>query len=188
MYANDDVLYAQNRLINTLITYGDAVVEVIDVALLSHNDPLQVLAIPVLAGGRKKVVDSIDAFDLTPIKLGFVMSTKIGSLSYMERMPIREDWRQGTRQQNVKVVWGDPVWDREAVAKTAQNIFPKLDELRAGVKKLTPWTRQFAVNEKNEIFYKWYGRVGNFPSNDNNNYLLDNEFFWVEEALREAIG
>lgn len=180
MYANDDVQYAAARLIETIITYKGEAVEVYNVK--NGGKELQVFAEAILTG--ETFSDDISEYDLTPVKLGFINDHNYGLL-YLSRMPMRADWRQGLRSKNSCVLWGAEEYGRKALAMTIEGRYPSLEECRKD-KDTQAWNREFATNKEGTIFYRHFGAIGNFVG-DTKEYLLDGQFFWVEESLREAL-
>lgn len=195
MYGNEDVAYARGRLAHTVITHQGVAVMVEDVAAGRGKKPPSIFATEIKSG--KRISDVIDNYDLTPVKLGFV-NQQMGvygaplvehSVQYIVRNPMRNDWRQGLRKENVSYELGDKWWDVSAIADTIENTFPSIEDARNKFKERTgliAWSRDFAMNNKEEIFYRAFGKIGNFIDNTRN-YLLDAKFFWVEERLREAV-
>jgi hypothetical protein len=189
MYPNDDVDYARMRLVETIIRYEEQAVEVIDVTFKSFDKPLSVEAINLIT--QQVVRDDIDKFDLTPVKLGFVNLEAFVNTAYYERKPKRQDWRQGFRKANANLAWGFNWWDTKAIAKTINGVFPKVDEAIAAVRgdaQYMAWNRDFCVNGMKHIFYRFYGKIGNFTDKEGKEFLLDEKFYWVEESLKEALA
>lgn len=192
MYPNDNVAYAFGRLVGTIIRHEGSAVEVLDVRE-DGNRPLQIKAISLLKD--KAVVDSIDNFDLTPVKLGWVNNYRDVMASYYTRAPIRQDWRQGFRQFNARVFYapgkGQKIgeFDKKAVAKTIEGQFPPFGEVVEKLKALPfkeyalSWCRDFALTGNGTVLYKMYGKVGDFKDGT---ILLDEKFVWVEESLKEV--
>jgi hypothetical protein len=188
MYSNDNVEYARQRLNGTIITHMGKAVEVVDVIKKRGNKPLQIVSMEVISG--RPIDDTIDGYDLTPAKLGFVNSG--GNLAYIARKPLRNDWRQGLRAQQVVVPFATKnfILKMQDVARTIENIFPTIDEIRDefnGKKNgMRAWCRDFCVDDVDNIHYRTFGKVGNFIK-DTKEFLLDAKFFWVEERLKEVV-
>lgn len=190
MYPNDDANYANGRLANTIIRHDKKAVLVSGVHLVSKKKPLQVVATELLT--NQVIEDEIDNFDLTPIPLGYVNidNPKLHHKAiYMARQALRHDWRQGFRKEQALFLVGPKQWDMKAIAKTAEGIFPTIEEARKsfdGEDETIAWCREFAIDKNDNIFYRSFGKIGNFIR-DTKDYLLDNKFFWVEEQLRDAV-
>jgi len=189
MYDNDDLAYAQNRLVGTLIRYKDEVVSVRDVMYGKNKaDPLRIVGVRVLKGDA--INKPLPEFDLTPIKLGFVNFD--GGVAYISRKAMREDWRQGFRLHQMAVHYqSDDLFigdiSGEKIAKTVENKYPIIEEIFDGVGNVTQaWCKSFATNPAGEILHRGFGKVGNFIGKTKE-YLLDADFFWVEEQLKKAI-
>lgn len=96
-YKNEN--YANQRLVKTIVRYEQKAVIVEGIvngmALISY-----------LSNGKKDNV-RYETLDLDPVPLGFINSG--GSVSYACRRPMRRDWRQGLRKDNLLVF--HPDWD-----------------------------------------------------------------------------
>jgi len=192
MYPNDNVAYAYGRLVGTIIRHEGKAVEVVDVRE-DGKKPLKIHALSLIK--ENMVSDSIDAFDLTPVKLGWVNNFRNLSSNYYTRAPIRQDWRQGFRAFNARV-FNVPLkgvkaeaFDKKAIAKTIEGQFPSFGEVVDKLKALPmkeyglAWCRDFSLNGAGAVMYKMYGKVGDFKDNT---ILLDDKFVWVEESLKEV--
>lgn len=186
MYKNDDVQYAKNRLVETIVRYKER-------AVLVHNvwdggESLRLSSSDCVTGDFIPD-DDIDEFDLTPVPLGFVNRHK--KTLYVSRKPMREDWRQGLRGQNTQVLWGGEeevdVFDFKSVGQTINGEFPLIGETELRIGERVAWHRDFCYDASGAIYYKWHGRVGNFTDLSNKSFLLDAEYHWIEESLREAL-
>lgn len=135
---NDNLQYAKTRLEGTIITY--------------KKEPCLINEVLASKGGVScsySTYDevgkaSVDDFDLTPIKLGFV-NTPYGT-GFLSRKPIREDWRQGLRKQNC-ISYGDVrkeyLLELSSLRKTVLNLYPDLDEAIATNKA---FSRNFRIS------------------------------------------
>lgn len=195
MYENGDAVYARQRLAHTIISHQGKAVMVIDVMSKGEKKPLNIFSQEILSG--QPINDSIDNYDLTPVKLGLINQEtgrggyplEVPTVSYLVRKPMRSDWRQGLRKENTVSELGDFWWDAKSLSKTIEGLFPTIEEARERFKKRAgniAWCRDFFLNERGEIHYRAFGKVGNFIDNTRQ-YLLDGKFFWVEEHLREAL-
>lgn len=177
----DDWQYADSRLNNTIVRYegkGVFVNKVMKKGAL----------ITSLRGGDGNVVN-LDDLDLTPVKLGFA---NIGNaISYLTRMPMRRDWRQGLRVGNFTSVYGTPadLVNYNALADTIEGIYPTLQEcVDSPARVLRAWCREWAVGNsklKNNrpLIYKnlIVGCVRD------GNPELSGEFMFLREALQEVL-
>lgn len=184
MYPNDSADYAQGRLVNTIVRHQGKAVIVDAVRFVSADKPLNVVAHQILDG--KKISDKIDNFDLSPVPLGFVNS--VGDVGYLARTPIRRDWRQGLRRENATWLWHQLLWSYEEIANTIEGNYASLDDALklAPNRGLVAWNREFAVDDKHNIYHRFYDKVGNFIEGTKN-FLLDPRFLWVEQNLKAAI-
>lgn len=189
-YPTDYVEYAKQRLNETILMYKGKAALVQNVVRKAEEDGewLRVDARYILED--KKFSDKLEAFDYVPVEIGNVNVTGLDGLpdvEYWARTPIRNDWRQGTRQHNCVCLHGkNRLWSLYSVAKSIENKFPSLQECIEGTKAggEMAWCHEFSINNKRELFYGAIGKIGNY---DNDNYLLDNGKQWVEEALKESL-
>jgi hypothetical protein len=185
MYTNDNVDYARQRLVETIITYKGKAHQVLDVKKARGNKPLVITSTEVLSGDI--INDDIDNYDLTPVKLGFVNANE--AVGYIVRKPMRNDWRQGLRAQQVYIPYASSpnfFVDFRDVARTIEGIFPTIEEIYEQEKPMRAFSRDFSMNKAGEIYYRAFGKVGNFLDRTRN-FLLDAKFFWVEERLKEVV-
>lgn len=202
MYDSDNVEYAVMRLVDTIITYQGRAVVVQAVHVEKRGGPLIITSVTLLNKGNEPeiIVDEISNYNLVPVDLGFVnfgvddnqREPHLILSSYYVRNPMRNDWRQGLRRAQCSRTWGEvDQWDAQAVARTIEGKYFSLDEVLDFPKKFLPksvvaWSHDFACDAVGSIFYRGYGRVGNFI-NGTKDFLLDQKFFWVEESLKEAV-
>lgn len=190
LYKNDDVQYAKNRLVETIVRYKERAVVVHNV--WDGGESLRLSSSDCVTGDYIPD-DGIDEFDLTPVPLGFVNRHK--KTLYFSRKPMREDWRQGLRGQNIHILYGLEGdeghmlnLDYKSVGQTINGEFPKIGETELRQGERVAWHRDFCYDGSAAIYYKWYGKVGNFISLNEKQFLLDAEYYWVEESLREALS
>lgn len=99
----DDIDYARTRLLNTVIRDNNG--EPIMVRDLGYDEDddgiiliFNFLSDPYSAYGRINLYEA----NLKPVPLGY-LNTSYGSSHYLSRIPVREDWRQGLRPNNMGV-------------------------------------------------------------------------------------
>lgn len=189
MYDIDDPDYARQRLVKTVIMHRGATVIVDNVERNGKHKCLDIIAREILSG--KQIADRIHNYDLKPIKLGFI---NLGfNCLYAVRTPLRNDWRQGFRFEQVSIPfnpYGAQLFDYTAVAHTAENDFPNITNIKEILRKkngILAWCRTFAIDNKNKIFYRGFGEVGEFTDVEEGKFKLKNEFFWVEDRLKEVL-
>jgi hypothetical protein len=184
MYDDSNVEYVNMRLTGTIIRHNDRAVMVHDV---KNSDAGILVASKVISTGEY-ITDTLKKYNLVPVSLGFVNGR--GWTNYFTRVPMRRDWRQGLRAQNVRR--DGEVTDLSnatlvALSKTIEGIFPSYEEaamIAARTKVQTAWTRDFCVCPNHSIKFKTYGVVGEIKRGD---VLLDGKFTWVEESLKEVL-
>ena len=187
--------YAVNRLANTIVRGPD-------------GQPFKVVNI-----GEKRVVGTrlIDGvavdiayneMDINPVPLGYCNSRS--RAMYLARIPKRQDWKQGLRHENCRVVpdlveavdHGNPVlvdfpkWDK--VAMTITNQYPSIvDCIKAvSTRKIASWAfhRYFSVDMDFFLHYKGAAVVGKIDPKNPRKYELADSFWWVKEALEESLA
>lgn len=185
-YSND-LNYSRSRLENTIVSHKTRGPVVI--CEFQSFDHIIVRSIKENDG----IIVSFDELDLVPVKLGMVDYNN--SAIFTCRLPLRNDWRQGLRNNNFRSY---------RVATTARvrnpeygylyscitNQYKKLHDIielinsGVGIKSLS---REFALSE-NKIYYKNRGEVGTFKyKNKTIKYELNKSFTWLEELLDERI-
>lgn len=127
----------------------------------------------------------VDDLDLRPVKLGYCNNPR--GVTYLMRMPMRRDWRQGLRFGNFIGVG----FDARHLAYTdlydvIKGKYPTLKEvvvsIKTGKAKALAWCREWAISA-DDLLYKGQkvGKlVGNVP-------VLDEENCYLREALEEAL-
>lgn len=171
-----DVPYAISRLVGTIVRYKGEPVEVI-----GKDDPH--VRIQYLMSKRKDWID-VRRLDINPVPLGYLNSDEFGC-TYLSRIPMRSDWRQGLRQKAIKVSNGllFDAFDRKDVAKTILNIYPHLKDARNmcdDVRRVA-FAREWCIGSKDTIWYK-EKEVGKYM---HDRIALKPEYFYLEEKLME---
>lgn len=91
----DTVEYARSRLVGTFVKYKEGLVRVDGVG---GTDVRIVCGVNDLASGRRKHV-LLSSLDLSSPELGYFNIH--GGACYITRVPLRRDWRQGLRSNNI---------------------------------------------------------------------------------------
>jgi len=133
----------------------------------------------------------LERMDISPFKYGY--SNFNGTVVFVTRMPLRNDWRQGNRinqlqiqtltGRNVRGEYDISMWD---LKDTVENKFYKystcLDMMEDGY-GARAINRDFAVNRDFQLFYRNIN-VGNINL-DNGEVDLLPKFFWLQESINE---
>lgn len=147
----DTAEYANNRLADTIVRLKDEPVYVHGV-----RENWKVDITPLGKGDSE--VCNFDQLNLEPVPLGFCNTRRAGAV-YVSRLPRRDDWRQGLRQNTIKTfpVLGEPIsyeYLRQAIVGVQR---PLLEAVQAaeGTGKPIAFHRHWAVTESSKLQYKW---------------------------------
>lgn len=123
--------------------------------------------------------------DITPVPLG--MCNFEGDVSYLTRVPVRRDWRQGLRRENfISDNYPHAGIPPHELAKVIRGEYPTFQEAYEQVKgkaKAVAWSRQWAIKRGGQLRYKW-DTVGEYKAGQ---FILLDEFKHLYEALEEAV-
>ena len=182
--------YIASRLINTVVTHRrDGLSTVHSVKLREGSVSLQY--VPLSGGGMALPVwCGLASFDFTSPKLGYVNGD--GEAHYILRLPLRRDWKQGLRKENLACLNNQstnrfPFSSLRPLLKLGEyHPFSEcLDMVEDGYYSAA-FSRYFAVNEKFELLYRGRGKVGKVDNNGNP--ILTDRFTYLQEALQEDYG
>lgn len=187
MYGKD-YSYASSRLCGTIVRHKGNPVMVESISYTGHATVSTVVT-------HKQYETHLDELDVSCPEMG--MLNTLGRLKYVVRMPMRRDWKQGVRRNNVKdILHGTRLTDKEiyrvirgnypsyaeAICKTMEEDYP------------VAFHRHWAVSldgDRLKLLYKWYGTAG-YADEDGTNIQLRNrdtfQFKNLEQALLEAIN
>lgn len=176
-----NINYARDRLVGTIVRVGGKAVTVMD--FIDHA-----VSYKELISGKNASIDA-DLMDITPVPLGYVNSA--GFANYIMRIPKRQDWKQGLRQATM---YSSAVHPEEItlpdLGRTIEGLFPNLfsvmKTIRKGEVSSMAFHREWAVMKNNRVLYKGNYDVGTID--EMNNINLTGNFDWLSESLEEAIG
>jgi hypothetical protein len=133
-------------------------------------------------------VDYLHDLNLNPVPLGYVNHND--TVTYMTRMPMREDWKQGLRDRNITTADGfNNELSYKQIGHTIMGNFPKFSKVLEGVCSnafCMAFDRDFVVTREGKIGYKGsfiIGKVDLISGSIN----IDDSFSWVREAFEEAM-
>lgn len=151
MYTEDNIEYVRGRLVDTLVRDVD-------------GDPFYVVSIHSTAKGFQVegyypagdddyVMLPFKRLNLEPVPLGYVNIPRQSAV-YMERKPVRNDWRQGMRANNTYVIGHKDYMDisLKDISLAILGVYPGFEEASAS-KKVTGFCRAFAADDKS-LYYK----------------------------------
>lgn len=184
MRVYDEVEYAKTRLLNTIVRYKDKPISVADI---SANGLVSFYYIDTEKVGNCQLKD----LNLDPVPLGYVNTDK--NSYYAVRMPMRNDWKQGLRDTNIRSWDGTKIlsyvnWFH--ISKTIQGEFTPykgcLKMTTEGKSKSQAFGRNFALvrNEEKidtpQLFFKGKFNVGVVSGKKP---ILEDKFGWLSEML-----
>jgi hypothetical protein len=174
MYGKD-YAYAATRLNGTIVRLKDG--EPFHVANVDGDGIVS--GIELRSG--LAVRTTLDGLDVHPVKLGYV-NHEGGGTSYIRRMPLRRDWKQGLREEqcitsNLRL----GRINHQDLCNTIMGIFPKFSSA-IKYNYSVAFHRHWAVNRK-RLFYKGK-QVGII---DKNNPVLDESHQYLKEYLQGCI-
>lgn len=188
----DDINYANGRLVGTIVRLKDEPVKVNDIYL--QVDGITATVKHLKNGYNKDVL--LNELNLEPVPLGFCNTPR--GLSYLTRVPLRRDWRQGLRQHNMVALMGvDPRFATERYLRrtivgdypTFKDALKQLKERKEdyGFDHKIAFCRDFAIDESYgtpKILYKWFGVVGDVKGGIPK---LINKFAHLNDMLEEYV-
>jgi len=182
VYDLKDINYAKERLVDTIVRYNRRAVWV---KLIDAGGQC---TFEYLTTGTRRVC-ALHELDLKSPLLGYVNTEN--SPCYVVRRPMRRDWRQGLRHNNITCIGfnaretrGIPSAD---LARTIKGRYPKFDEViesfKLGDRKGLAWCRTWAVI-KSTLYYKGIN-VGAITKEGKPG--LSQQFHYLQESLEESM-
>lgn len=182
MYGKDHE-YANSRLVETIVRKGKTPIFVVSVnrGMVVHYYRLDEV------GAQLQTCD-IDELDLHPVPLGYCNYNKFAT--YLSRIPMRRDWRQGLRKGNFTSQGDGYPGERipyEALSQVIIGEYPTYPACLDAVRKVKSmaWSRHWAVGNGLEVFYK--GGRSPVGKVEEGNVILIPSFSYLKEALQESL-
>lgn len=190
----DNEAYAAGRLVGTFVRTVTG--KAIEVRAIGGGE----VAVRELLTGNDVLIPYKD-LDITPVPLGY---GNVGGRSiYVVRSPMRNDWKQGARPKNLRWIENainedvmpqlrDPL-PTKVMGEIIEGIYPLFDGV---VKALAAdrgkvfsmaWDRNFCLTKDWDIFHKGKFKVGKLLSPVKREYQLNDDSWWVKEALDESL-
>jgi hypothetical protein len=192
MKTYDEAEYANNRLKETIVRLRDGTP--IQINSIRGIREVLYLNLATQDGG----VCSLEELNIDPVPLGYCNIQT--HCSYLVRMPMRQDWKQGLRSNSLRDIAGRRVEvNFSYLVPTIIGKFPSfsdaIDRMKAKSKnpfntskakpKSIAFNRDFCVKEENLIEYKGVFTVGVYTNSGG--YDLKDRFGWVEDCLKLAM-
>jgi hypothetical protein len=191
MKGYDTADYAATRLNETIIMYKGRPITVKTCTQFGAEIAVSYFDVITEQSGQAFLKD----IDLNPPLLGYV---NIGNKNcqYITRMPMRKDWKQGVRKNNIVTPTGHtPDISMKHLAKTIMNEFPSLttvvgklkDFIKGGYIGTIAFSRDFAADTTGRVYYKSMFSIGEVDLKTGG-IKIKPEYEWVREALMEVTG
>jgi len=184
-----DYRYANSRLSGSIVrTEEGEPVFVFDV--LSSS----LCTLEVLLTGKNMDYD-FKKLNIDPVPLGFCNTAPF--CTFLKRMPLRRDWRQGLRQRSLRSNRDFSIGNNHIIlSRTITGSYPRisaiLDLLDDGDTRIIAFARNWAIgkvgpSETRYLYYKDLGKVGHIKKK-NNSFRLNTSKRYLKESLLEIIG
>ena len=177
----DDWQYADSRLQGTIVRHDGK-------AVLVEGVGKKGAVISLLRADTEPKIVKLDDLDLSPVKLGFCNINM--DVSYLTRMPMRRDWRQGLRKGNFVSVFGTiaELVPFPNLADTIENIYPSLEECLATPNNtFKAWCREWAIGKSSTKERPLYYKNTAVGSVINGKPELKGDNMLLREALQEVL-
>jgi len=181
---DDNLEYAKGRLEGTVVRVGNEPVLVMGVNAVGGKIVSRVVPLDDL--GNEKIVKVAD-LNLEPVPLGYVNHQ--GGAYYVTRKPMRRDWKQGLRQNNICFVGAEGFYDMPwyDIQKTILGEYPKpldaIDQVTRGRLKSVAFSRDFSVDNQRRLNYKGRHVVGTYDKM----FTLSPKYNYLNEYLQETL-
>lgn len=173
--------YAKQRLLETIVRVNGKAVVVKDISSVG------VLYKELVTGATNSC--TYNELDINPVPLG----NYNGYISclYITRLPMREDWKQGARYNNLRDSYGNSIdFNWTSLGRTIEGIYPSisdcLNRIKKGKASSIAFSRNFAINSEYSLLYKMNWTVGKVEGVDK--YSLFDKFLYLKEIATEEIG
>ncbi len=177
----EEAAYADNRLKGTIVRYkGEAV-------YINSINADNVVSFTKLVSNQLGSCKTKE-LDINPVPLGYVNWSK--KAWYVCRRPMRQDWKQGLRDNNICLYDGTKVSaiDLSIIARTIDGLFPKFGEVKSQIANQNvqemAFCRDFSMDVEKKIHFKGKFTVGEFTGR---RIRLYDDYDWLNELLEEEV-
>ncbi|MDB4302053.1 hypothetical protein N9924_00650 [bacterium] len=179
MYGND-YEYARSRLDNTVVRLVNGCPVLVNAVNMDGAHVTQLDG----KGGENCV--PLEALNLKPVPLGYVNMPN-SKTAYICRAPKRNDWRQGMRHANIKVLGNAGIHREEVgylyIGRCIEGNYPPYDKALVMSKKGSKaWCRDWAVHRASHLLNK--GRVVGVIVEGKP--VLNEDYEYLMESLEES--
>lgn len=195
---NNDAKYAASRITNTYLPLkkNNDLVYIANIIYPKSNLLSESVIIGYQRDGERESKFKIEDFKFSVGKLGYVNSKYEGA-SYLVRMPLRRDYKQGLRsnqlglQRNTGVSNVSADWLSTNIDKVSSCLAEKYESLNKVIELLEEvdhdiaFSKNFAISEKYNLLYKGL-TVGKLTKDDK--LKLDFNFNFLEQELAKVAG
>ena len=191
MKTYEEADYANNRLRETVVRLKDGTP--IQIIVILNSDTVNYIDLL----NRKEGICKLSDLNIDPVPLGYCNTQS--KCTYLVRMPMRQDWKQGLRFNSLRDINGRKVdFNYYTIAHTIMGKFPSLSECidkfsntsknpfntdQRNIKSIA-FNRDFCIKDGELLEYKGVYVVGTISKNG---YKLKERFDWVEDCLKMAI-
>lgn len=183
----DDYGYAATRIQGTIVKYKGKPVTVTNVIGGEGSDG-PVALIRGLKAKEEKAVKLFD-LDICPSKMGYVNFDSVAS--YICRQPLRRDYKQGMRTQQLVSQFGYRIQDipNHAYYEILVNEYPSFSDCvrtvsTEGGGDSAAWHYDWALDHEDNLLYKFGEVVGKLTGGS---LVLDDTHGHLSEQLEEAL-
>lgn len=184
MIVYDDAEYANTRLAGTVVKLKTNLIFVDRVSVRGDVNVARYFPINMMGGELMQC--RLDEIDTTPINLGYV-DLDHGAM-FITRAPMRQDWRQGLRLNNLRNSSGQQInISLDKLLQPHTNRYPSLEVAatqarRVGVSRA--FSRDFAVSAEGQLIHKGRAVCGQV---DGGMPTLLPRFNFLAESLQESL-
>jgi hypothetical protein len=186
MKGYDSAHYASTRLDGTVIRKGNRPIYVNSCG--EHSKGIAVNWEDLI--DHSMGTDLLDDLDINPVPLGY--ANHDGRVTYLTRMPMRQDWKQGLRDKNTTSCdgFGNEL-SYGIIARTILGEYPRFSTCleKVGTHPMVQamaFSRDFAIVKNGSLTYKGLFNVGSVIF-DTGAVNITDSFSWVREAFSESM-